>query len=327
MHIANPIYDAVFKYLLDDNRVARLFISAIIGEEIEALDFAPTEIKTKKKQNKNTYQPIYTVYRVDFSARIRTAIGTKQVLIEIQKAKLPTDIMRFRRYLGENFADEKNIIETNGEKHALPIITIYFLGYPLNHINVPVLKVNRQYIDLATGDEIHVREEFIESLTHDSYVIQVSTLKNHRRTELEQVLAIFDQDNQTNDRHILNFKEENLPEKYRIIFRRLLEAASNTEVRKYMKVEDDIIESYKLQERKLAIAEKRAEAAEKQKEVAEKQKEAAEKQKEAAEKQKEEAYNRIKKSIQRRFDKGDSINDIADDFEMSIQDIEKMVNK
>jgi len=310
MHIANPIYDSVFKYLLDDNRVARLLISAIIGEEIESLDFSPTEIK-KKKRRKNTYQPIYTVYRVDFAARIRTPEGSKQVLIEIQKAKLTTDIMRFRRYLGENYADEKNIIETNGEKYALPIITIYFLGHPLTNIQVPALKVNREYIDLATGNPINIKEEFIESLTHNSFVIQIAALKHKRSSELEQVLAIFDQDNKTNDRHILNFKEEDLPEKYRIIFRRLLEAASNAEVRKYMKVEDDMIEAYKMQERKLVATEKRAEEAEKQKEEAEKQKEEAEKR----EKETKIKLAKLMKGI------GSSIVDIANETGLSESEI------
>jgi len=38
MHIANPIYDVVFKYLLEDNKVAKLFLSAIIGENISDVD-------------------------------------------------------------------------------------------------------------------------------------------------------------------------------------------------------------------------------------------------------------------------------------------------
>ena len=29
--IANPIYDGAFRYLLDDNKVARLFLSTMIG--------------------------------------------------------------------------------------------------------------------------------------------------------------------------------------------------------------------------------------------------------------------------------------------------------
>ena len=41
MQIANPIYDVVFKYLMEDAKVAKLLISSIIGEEIEELDFRP----------------------------------------------------------------------------------------------------------------------------------------------------------------------------------------------------------------------------------------------------------------------------------------------
>jgi len=320
MHIANPIYDAVFKYLLDDNRVARLFISAIIGEEIESLEFSPTEIKSKKENRAESYQPIFTVYRVDFAARIRTPEGTKQVLIEIQKAKLPADIMRFRRYLGENYADEKNVEVINDNKHSLPIITIYFLGYPLEHITVPVLKINRQYIDLATGEIIYTREEFIESLTHDSFVIQISTLKNSRRTELEQVLSIFDQDNKTNDKHILNFREDDLPEKYRLIFRRLLEAAANAELRQYMNVEDEMIESYKTQERKIAVAEKRLEEAEAREEIERRQKE-------EERRQKEEANARIKNLLTKLFKRGDTVEEIALYFEMPIEEVKNILNE
>jgi hypothetical protein len=46
MHIANPIYDVVFKYLMEDAKVAKLLISSIIGEEIEELDFRPQEFTT-----------------------------------------------------------------------------------------------------------------------------------------------------------------------------------------------------------------------------------------------------------------------------------------
>ena len=44
MIIANPIYDAVFKYLLADNRIAKLLISTIIEEDIKELEFRPEEI-------------------------------------------------------------------------------------------------------------------------------------------------------------------------------------------------------------------------------------------------------------------------------------------
>lgn len=39
MQIANPIYDAVFKYLMEDSQIAKLLISSIIGEKVLSLDF------------------------------------------------------------------------------------------------------------------------------------------------------------------------------------------------------------------------------------------------------------------------------------------------
>ena len=47
MIIANPIYDTVFKYMMSDSRVAKTFLSAIIGEKIVELDFTSTEYTLK----------------------------------------------------------------------------------------------------------------------------------------------------------------------------------------------------------------------------------------------------------------------------------------
>ena len=44
MEIANPIYDAVFKFLMEDQKSAKVLISAITGFEIESLELRPTEI-------------------------------------------------------------------------------------------------------------------------------------------------------------------------------------------------------------------------------------------------------------------------------------------
>jgi len=60
MQIANPIYDAVFKYLMDDNRVARLLISKIIGEEIELLEFQSLENRIDVEHR------TFAIYRIGF---------------------------------------------------------------------------------------------------------------------------------------------------------------------------------------------------------------------------------------------------------------------
>ena len=90
MLIANPIYDVVFKYLLEDNKIAKLLIGAIIGEKIETLDFRPQEYalelgRPKKSKKLKNSSPTFTVYRLDFSAKIRQADGTfRLVIIELQ---------------------------------------------------------------------------------------------------------------------------------------------------------------------------------------------------------------------------------------------------
>ena len=227
MRIANPIYDVVFKYMMEDNEVAKLFISTIIDEEIIELDFLPQEhtINLEKKS--------LTVYRLDFKATIKTKTGQKIVVIEVQKAKFPTDIIRFRRYLGEQY--------TNPENKTIPIISIYFLGYSLKHIKAAVIKVQREYIDLTTQKKITQKEEFIESLTHDSFVIQVSKLKSPYKSEIEKFLSIFDQSDKKAHNHLLEIKEEAYPEQYNKLLRRLQKAALEPELRKDMDIEDEIV--------------------------------------------------------------------------------------
>jgi len=258
MKIANPIYDVVFKYLMDDNKIAKLFISKIIGEEVEDIDFQPTEnvLKIKPSSKKNEVTDIsFTVYRLDFAAKIRTPEGElKQVIIEIQKAKLPTDIMRFRRYLGKQYSSSQNseTIDDNGKTKtkAFPIISIYFLGHSLDHETAPVIKVSRTYTDIATGEQLKNKEEFIESLTHDSFVIQIPALQGKRRNELEKLLSIFDQ-SQKESNHILNVNEEDFPEELKDIIRKLQKAVVDDEIQNTMDIEDEVLQEIRNREREI----------------------------------------------------------------------------
>ncbi len=204
----------------------------------------------------------WTVYRLDFSATITQPDGTsKQVIIEIQKAKFAADIMRFRRYLGAQHEKKDNTymvtIAGKETKRAMPIVSIYFLGYRLEHTTAPVIKVARAYYDVTTGKEIHAREEFIESLTHDSYVIQIPHLHPDHKSNIEQLLSIFDQHYATpDDVHILDINDEEYPEKYRAIIRRLQKAIAEPYVKRSMDGEDDILEELENLEREIARRDK-----------------------------------------------------------------------
>jgi hypothetical protein len=122
VEIANPIYDVVFKYLMEDNKVAKLFLSAVTGLDIRSLDFLPQElVADKKKSQKKTFLTALnlSIYRLDFSAKISEADGSEKVIIiEIQKSKFTHENMRFRKYLGKQYMNENFfqwITETTGE--------------------------------------------------------------------------------------------------------------------------------------------------------------------------------------------------------------------
>ncbi len=250
--IANPIYDGAFKYLLDDNRIARLFLSTLIGEEITELTFRPTEHHTDIEQRS------VTVFRMDFSARIVSPGGEeKLVIIEIQKAKFATDIMRFRKYLGQQYVSKENSYFAGGQQRAMPILSIYLLGHSMEHTKVPVIRVVRQDLDVVAGERIDSREEFIESLTHDSIIVQIPHLSQRRQTDIECLLGVFDQTQiDPRDAHTLSIREEDYPPKFQGIIRRLLKAVSEPKVRETMEVEDEYLEYLESLER--AVGEKDA---------------------------------------------------------------------
>jgi len=251
VEIANPIYDVVFKYMMEDNAVAKLLVSSIIGEEIISLDPNPQEKTVQKKDAEGN--PTLTIYRLDFSAKIKTPDGHKLIIIEMQKASFPSDIMRFRGYLGNQYADKNNSVKReDGSIEALPIYTIYFLGDELGIRKTPVLKVFPYVIDMRNQQIIDAKSEFIESLNHRSWIVQISCMKEPYSNELELLLSVFDQNNRTSDHHILNVHEEDFPEKYRPLIRRLKQAASSPEIKKQMSDEDEVFDYMKMLERMAA---------------------------------------------------------------------------
>ncbi|MCX6581116.1 MAG: hypothetical protein NT166_13135 [Candidatus Aminicenantes bacterium] len=235
MLIANPIYDTVFKYLMDNADIAKGIIAAIIGEDIVHLELQAQESHVKVDAR-------LTYYHLDFIAKIKQKDGRyKTVLIELQKSNNATDLLRFRRYLGEQYKKEEDILEEGDTvtKEPLPLITIYILGYYLSRTLPGVIKVNRNYIDLLAGGVIAERNEFIECLTHDSYVIQIPGLHLQMKNRLEYVLSIFKQERFIADDHRLkDYTFEIDDELLKKILKQLGKAAADKELLRQLEVEE-----------------------------------------------------------------------------------------
>jgi hypothetical protein len=195
MVIANPIYDVVFKRMMENDKVAKFFIGTLLEQTIETIEVKPQEF---------TYTNELTaiaVFRLDFIATIKTKTGEfLKVLIEIQKAKNHIDLMRFRNYVAEQYKKEDIV---NNEKVILPITTIYILGFNLPEIETPCLKVERSYKDLTNKTLLKTKSEFVEKLTHDSYIVQVDRITNRYQTVLDKLLSVFEQTNFVDDNKII----------------------------------------------------------------------------------------------------------------------------
>ena len=270
MHIANPIYDVIFKYLLEDNKSAKLLLSAIIGESIEELDFGAQEHTVEIRKAVKEKPPL-TVCRFDFSAKVKTETGFKTIGIELQKAKLESDLMRFRRYLGVHYqtpgntylvpAGKKSVKKQSYREKPREIYCIYFLAYGMDLPGRPVLKVNDKVEDAYNGEEFSAAGDFISGLHHRSWIVQINELKKHRRNMLEKILSVFDQSAVVDHRHIIEVDDESFPAAYREIIRRLRKAMEDPEKRREMELEDDIINELREMERRVEAAKKEVAAA------------------------------------------------------------------
>ena len=54
IHVANPIYDSVFKYLVEDKRIAKILISALLKKEVADVDMRRHEYSNGNRDNIST---------------------------------------------------------------------------------------------------------------------------------------------------------------------------------------------------------------------------------------------------------------------------------
>ena len=303
MEVANPIYDVVFKYLMQNQRVARLLIARITGLAVQSLTVSPQETSVHRTPDAPDRDLPLTLLRMDFAARVRTEDGAeRQVLIEIQKSNAPTVIERFRRYLGQQIGSDDNILtHSTGRTEAVPIVTIYFLGYALDHLSdEAVIDVCPRVTERRTGRELEASHPLVEGIHHRSHIIQIPHLASRRRDELERLLAIFDQGlvkgNGRGDAHVLTIAEEEYPAECEIVLRQLHEAMAEEEVRRNMEGEDLLLRDSILlarqvehRDRLLAQERQRAQRVEQERQQAEQERQQAEQERQQAEQERRQA--------------------------------------
>ncbi|MEN0046642.1 MAG: hypothetical protein AAF806_06270 [Bacteroidota bacterium] len=247
MKIVNPIYDYAFKYLMQNERIAKKVLSTLLGCEVLELTIEQQEIIVVETNG-------LKLYRLDFSAIILDEEGKKQkVLIELQKSKLPTNLLRFRTYLGESYTKREVVKDASGveESKVYPIISIYLLGY--NVVDIPYLAVNidNRITNTVTKEVISVQSDFVELLTHKTRIIQVRRLSEDRKSRLEQFLTLFNQAWVTSERYIIDLEE--VPDDFSDVANYLSSPVKDEAFRKQLRAEEEIDEIFKRQEAEIAM--------------------------------------------------------------------------
>ncbi len=336
--VANPIYDSVFKFLMDDERIAKTVLSALLKKEV-------LSVEMRKHEHPNITRDKLSMFRIDFAARVREDDGSIQlILIELQKTWLDTETLRFRRYLAAQYNAEENI-QKQGENqgYALPMVAVYLLGHRVGDIDKPVVYVGHKALDYD-GKEVENGENdpFISSLIHDSIIVQIPLLHGKINNRLDKVLSVFDQSQRTEESQQIINLEENLykddPEMMQIIHRLSL-ATMSAEVRQEMNDEDEffaVIEARDTQvmKQKKIISEQLDKITEQQDRITEQQDRITEQQGKITEQQDRiteqqdritEQNAQIKAMAQAMLKNGVSIDIIAQSINKSIEEVKAML--
>ena len=234
--VVNPIYDTVFKYLMQDEKVAKVLIGNILKTKVVSIQMNNNEYSALLPDGKK-------IFKLDFSATILDKSGKHQLVhIEVQKALEEGEIMRFRAYLGAIYMDQtKKYQETiknsqnNAEtivEHPLPIHSIYILGHELgNGLQQSVMHGENIFKD-QEGNIIQIPDnnDYINGLTHTVTFVIAPLTKQNVKTHLDRLLTIFS-DTAPNSQLIELDEYYDDSDDYRTIMRVLQKASADKQLR------------------------------------------------------------------------------------------------
>lgn len=350
--VYNPIYDTVFKYLMEDDKAAKVLLGNILDKKIKVLTLKNNDYTIVSEDGVN-------IVRLDFCATIVDKKTKQQevVTIELQKAFDEEEVVRFRKYLGLQYQNEANTIKIEKihrktkEQYTvlkpMHIYAIYILGHTLGpELEYPVIK-GKYVLEDSDGNAIVLKQryEFTDGVTHDLFIIQIPHLDPKPRKHLDKLLSIFDQRQiiDKNDPRFVNIDEfKDSSDDYKTLVTRLYKATLDEDMRgkidheeenerrlaryRYERaVYNDALEKIALQEKQLTEQEKQL--AEKDTQLAAKDTQLAAKDTQLAEKDTQLAENLRDKIELIKFSAslGATPSQIAKRLQTSITDVEKVL--
>ena len=140
------------------------------------------------------------------------------------------------------------------------MVTIYLLGHRVGDIEEPVVYVNHKSYDYDGNEVIKgMPDPFIESLVHNSIIVQIPLLRGQVNNRLFKVLSVFDQTQVSDDsRHLLSLDRKYYEgdDNMEYIVHKLTEAAASAELRQDMNEEDIYVPPIENRDTKIMILDK-----------------------------------------------------------------------
>ena len=309
VYVAYPLYDAVFKYLMEDDRIAKTILAALLKKKV-------IDVKIRRNEYANlTRRESISMFRIDFAATVLDEDNKPHLmLIELQKTWLPTETLRFRRYLALQYNNEENMLKEEHEKYAIPMVAIYLLGHCIGKIEEPVIYVNHHaYTYDGKKVEEGIPDPFVESLQHDSIIVQIPLLHGRVNNRLEKVLCLFDQTNVADNKKVIKVDDKQFEgdNDMEYIVRRLQSAAADPDMRYQMNAEDEFFKE--LEARDSLIMEKDGQLKEKDGQL---------KEKDGQLKEKDEMLRKMIKGMQ---ENGMSLDDIAKMLNKTVDEVKQIL--
>ena len=316
VYVANPLYDAVFKYLMEDDRIAKTILTALLKKKV-------IDVKIRRNEYANlTRRESISMFRIDFAATVLDEDNKPHLmLIELQKTWLPTETLRFRRYLALQYNNEENMLKEEHEKYAIPMVAIYLLGHCVGKIEEPVIYVNHHAYNYD-GKKVEegIPDPFVESLQHDSIIVQIPLLHGRVNNRLEKVLCLFDQTNVADNKKVIKVDDKQFEgdNDMEYIVRRLQSAAADPDMRYQMNAEDEFFKE--LEARDSLIMEKDGQLKEKDGQL--KEKDGQLKEKDGQLKEKDEM---LRKMIKGMLENGMSLDAIAGMLNKTVDEVKQIM--
>ena len=222
--IPNPIYDVVFRYLMEDPESAMIVVSTLINENIINLQLEPITHSEKKEKSLATAllqdpktKDDLRLFHLDFTATVLLPDGTEElIMIELQKATEPDDIFRFKRYISRNFQKKHEVEVTDIEtlyirkvNRPIRLVPVFILNFRIeNEINDLLIRTKRVKEGFFKNKALQIPNEFIDNLSYDLLVVQLPNLENINKDDylddeykkkLFALLKLFDQKSRVRD--------------------------------------------------------------------------------------------------------------------------------